>query len=195
LITGVSNANSRSQLLPLGPRSEAVAVAERAVRSFDAPLRRHPVAALRRRLVRSVLPGAWVLAAGLLSGVLAVTIVGAMLTLLGIPLGIDRYRALGHATDGGAFAVRSGSLVRQTTVLERRAVVGWKIQQSFFQKRAGVSTVTALVGAGVGAYSALDAASSDGLDLAASNGGRWARELLPVPRRQGTASVAPADVE
>jgi len=195
LITGVSNANSRSQLLPLGPRSEAVAVAERAVRPFDAPWRRHPVAALRRRLVRSVLPGAAVLAGGLLSGVLAVTIVGTVLTALGIALGIDRYRALGHATDGDAFAVRSGSLVRQTTVMERRAVVGWKIQQSYFQQRAGVSTVTALVGAGVGAYSALDAASSDALALAASNGGRWARELLPVPQRQGAVSVAPTDAE
>ncbi len=195
LITGVSNANSRSQLLPLGPRSEAVAVAERAVRSFDAPLRRHPPAALRRRLVRSVLPGALVLLVGLLLNVVAVIIVGAVLTALGIPLGIDRYRALGHARDGDSFAVRSGSLVRQTTVMERRAVVGWKIEQSYFQKRAGVSTVTALVGAGVGAYSALDAASADALDLAANSGGRWARELLPVPQRQGTASVAPADVE
>lgn len=184
LITGVSNANSRSQLLPLGPRREAVSVAERAVRRFDTPLRRHPPAALRRRLVRSVLPGAMVFVVGLILGVLPVIIVGAALTVLGVPLGIDRYRSLGHASDGAAFAVRSGSFVRQTTVMQRRAVVGWKLQQSYFQKRAGVSTVTALVGAGVGAYSALDAASADALDLAASNGGRWARELLPNNRRR-----------
>lgn len=179
LITGVSSANSRSQLLPLGPRSEAVEVARRAVRRFDTPLRRHPTAALRRRLVRSVLPGAVVLIVGLILGVLAVIIVGAILTGLGIPLGIDRYRSLGHAAEGDAFAVRSGSLVRQTTVMQRRAVVGWKIQQSYFQKRAGVSTVTALVGAGAGAYAALDANSADALDLAVSGGSRWARELLP----------------
>lgn len=179
LITGVSSANSRSQLLPLGPLSEAVQVARRAVRSFDTPLRRHPVAALRRRLVRSVLPGVAVLVAGLILGIKLVIIVGAVLTVLGVALGVDRYRALGHASNRDAFAVRSGSLVRQTTVLERRAVVGWKIQQSFFQRRAGLSTVTALVGAGVGGYSALDADSSDALVLAANNGGRWARELLP----------------
>lgn len=179
LITGVSNANSRSQLLPLGPRTEAETVARRAVRPFDTPLRPHPAAALRRRLVRSVLPGALVLVVGLILNVLAVIIVGAVLTGLGIPLGIDRYRSLGHAVEGDAFAVRSGSLVRQTTVMQRRAVVGWKIQQSYFQKRAGVSTVTALVGAGTGAYAALDAASADALDLAATSGGRWARELLP----------------
>ena len=182
LITGVSNANSRSQLLPLGPRSEAVSVARRAVRRFDTPLRPHPVAALRRRLVRSVLPGVLVLAVGLVWGVLAVITVGAVLTVLGVPLGIDRYRSLGHASDGGAFAVRSGSFIRQTTVMEQRAVVGWKVQQSFFQRRAGVASVTALVGAGVGAYSALDAAEADALDLAASNGGRWARELLVISR-------------
>ena len=183
LITGVSNSNSRSQLLPLGPRSEAVAVAERAVRRFDTPLRRHPPAALRRRLIRSVLPGAFVLIVGLILTIPAVIIVGAVLTILGVPLGIDRYRSLGHASDGAAFAVRSGSFVRQTTVMERRAVVGWKLQQSFFQRRAGVCTVTALVGAGIGGYSALDAASADALDLAASNAGRWARELLPTSRR------------
>jgi putative membrane protein len=182
LITGVSNANSRSQLLPLGPRSEAVSVARRAVRRFDTPLRPHPAAALRRRLVRSVLPGVLVLAVGLVWGVLAVITVGAVLTVLGVPLGIDRYRSLGHASDGGAFAVRSGSFIRQTTVMEQRAVVGWKVQQSFFQRRAGVASVTALVGAGVGAYSALDAAEADALDLAASNGGRWARELLVISR-------------
>jgi len=185
LITGVSSANSRSQLLPLGPRMEAEAVARRAVRRFDTPLRRHPAAALRRRLVRSVLPGVAVLVVGLILSVLTVIIVGAVLTGLGVPLGIDRYRSLGHAAEGDAFAVRSGSLVRQTTVMQRRAVVGWKIQQSYFQKRAGVSTVTALVGAGTGAYAALDAASDDALDLAATSGGRWARELLP-PRRPGT---------
>ncbi|MDQ4037287.1 MAG: PH domain-containing protein [Actinomycetota bacterium] len=179
LITGVSSANSRSQLLPLGPRAEAEAVARRAVRRFDTPLRRHPAAALRRRLVRSVLPGVVILGAGLILNLAAVSAVGAVLTVLGIPLGIDRYRSLGHAAEGDAFAVRSGSLVRQTTVMQRRAVVGWKIQQSYFQKRAGVSTVTALVGAGTGAYSALDAASDDALVLAASSGGRWARELLP----------------
>ncbi|MDQ3576582.1 MAG: PH domain-containing protein [Actinomycetota bacterium] len=179
LITGVSNANSRSQLLPLGPRSEAIAVAKRAVRGFDAPWRRHPVAALRRRLVRSVLPGVAVLIVGVLIGVTTVIVVGAVLTVLGIALGVDRYRSLGHSSDGAAFAVRSGSLVRQTTVMERRAVVGWKVRQSYFQKRAGLSTVTALVGAGSGAYAALDADSSDALGLAANNGGRWARELLP----------------
>ena len=184
LISGVSNANSRSQLLPLGPRAEAVTVARRAVRPFDVPLRRHPPAALRRRLVRSVLPGVVVLVVGLILNVLAVIIVGAVLTGLGIPLGIDRYRSLGHAAEGDAFAVRSGSLVRQTTVMQRRAVVGWKIQQSYFQKRAGVSTVIALVGAGTGAYSALDAASEDALDLAATSGGRWARELLPTNARR-----------
>jgi len=180
LITGVSSANSRSQLLPLGPRTEAEAVARRAVRRFDTPLRPHPPAALRRRLVRSVVPGVVVLAVGLILNVLGVIVVGAVLTGLGIPLGIDRYRSLGHAAEGDAFAVRSGSLVRQTTVMQRRALVGWKIQQSYFQKRAGVSTVTGLVGAGTGAYSAVDAASADALDLAASSGGRWARELLPT---------------
>lgn len=181
LITGVSNTNSRSQLLPLGPRSEAIEVAQRAVRRFDEPLTRHPIAALRRRLVRSVGPGVLVLVLGVVLNVVVVIIAGAVLTLLGIPLGIDRYRSLGHACDGEAFAVRSGSLVRQTTVMQRRAVVGWQIRQSFFQQRAGLSTVTALVGAGAGAYSALDADSTDALNFAASNGGRWAGELLPAP--------------
>lgn len=180
LVTGVTAQNSRSQLLPVGPVDEARSVADRAVRPFDGELRGHPRAALRRRLIRSVGPGLVVVVVGIILGLWQVWVPGLVLAVLGVPLGIDRYRSLGHVADVAGLAVRSGSLARQTTVLERRALVGWKVGQSFFQRRAGLVTVTALVGAGGGGYQALDAGAADGLSLTQHGSGRWAGALVPT---------------
>ncbi len=155
----------RGQLLPLGPAAEARAVAARAVFPFDAPLRRHPAAARRRRLVRAVVP--WlVVAAGLAAARLWPGVAGALLlAALGVPLGLDRYAGLGHALDPRAVSVRSGSLRRRQAVLARRAVVGWTVRQSWFQRRAGLATVTVATGAGSGGYDAVDVAAADGVAL------------------------------
>jgi putative membrane protein len=97
--------------------------------------------------------------------------------VLGVPLGLGRYAALGHATGPRSFSVRSGWLVREQAVLQRPAVVGWQVQQTFFQRRAGLATVVACVGAGRGGYAALDMAAGDvaGFALAASE--PWAGTL------------------
>jgi len=109
----------------------------------------------------------WVLAAGL------------ALTVLGVPIGLGRYAALGHATGPGSFAVRSGWLVREQAVLQRRAVVGWQVRQSPFQRRAGLATVTACVGAGHGGYAAVDMAADEVAAFTAASSGGWAAELAP----------------
>jgi len=96
-----------------------------------------------------------------------------VLALLGIPLGLDRYRSLGHAFDGARLSVRSGSLRRTQANLEGRAVVGWTIRQTWFQRRARVITVIAGVGAGSGGYSAIDTGESQGVDFAASVTPDW----------------------
>lgn len=177
LVTGLGDAARRGQLLPLGPRAEAWSLARRLAQD-PGPLARHPSAARRRRIVRAVAAGLVVSAAGVVLGALTgswwLLVVGAVLTLLGVPLGLGRYAALGHATGPGSFTVRSGWLVREQAILQRRAVVGWRVQQSFFQRRQGLATVTACVGAGSGGYTALDMAAGDvaGFALAASE--RWA---------------------
>lgn len=183
LVTGLGDENRRGQLLPLGPLRVAERVAADAVRRFDVPLRQHPPAARRRRLVRAVGPPA--LLAGLIAllGLPLLAAVLAVVALLGVPLALDRYAALGHAADAEALCVRAGSLVRTRVVLERRAVVGWRVRQSWFQRRTGLATVTACVGAGSGGYDALDCGVDQGLTLVAAVSPGWADPLRPEPSR------------
>jgi putative membrane protein len=171
LVTGLGGGDDeggtgrRGQLLPLGPARVARAVAAAAVVRFDAPLRRHPAAARRRRLVRAVLP--WLLPAAVFGAFqlwpgLAVCVA---LALLGIPLGLDRYAGLGNAVDARSVSVRSGSLRRRQVVLARRGVVGATVRQTFFQRRAGLATVTVATGAGSGGYAAVDIGAADAVAL------------------------------
>ena len=104
----------------------------------------------------------WVLAAGL------------VLTVLGVPVGLGEYASLGHAAGPHSFSVRSGWLVREQVILQRRAVVGWRVRQSFFQRRAGLATVVACVGAGTGGYAAIDLAAADVAPFTAAASERWA---------------------
>ncbi|NEK58920.1 PH domain-containing protein [Geodermatophilus sabuli] len=181
LVTGLGQANRRGQLLPLGPRAEAEVLLRRLV-DDPGPLVRHPPAARRRRLVRALASG---LVAAALGGLATATLgwwwalaVGGALTVLGVPLGLGRYRALGHRAGPRSFTVRSGWLVREQAVLQRRAVVGWQVRQSLFQRRARLATVVACVGAGSGGYAAVDMAAGDvaGFTAAASSGS-WAGTL------------------
>jgi putative membrane protein len=177
LVTGLGDAARRGQLLPLGPRSEAWTLAHRLVEE-PGPLVAHPPAARRRRIVRATLAGLVVTAAGLAATALAgwweLLVAGLILLVLGVPLGRGRYAALGHATGPRSFSVRSGWLVREQAVLQRRAVVGWQVQQTFFQRRAGLATVLACVGAGRGGYGALDMAADEVAGFTAAASEEWA---------------------
>jgi putative membrane protein len=180
LVTGLADASRRGQLLPLGPAGRARDLVDRLV-DDPGPLLPHPRGARRRRLVRSTMPGLSVTLAGLALtltiGAWPVMVTGGVLTLLGVPLGLGRYTALGHSAGPGSFAVRSGWLHREHAVLQRRAVVGWRVEQTFFQRRAGLATVTAGVGAGRGGYAAVDMAADDVTAFTAAASGTWARTL------------------
>jgi putative membrane protein len=164
LVTGLGDAARRGQLLPLGPRHEAWTLARRLV-DDPGPLVAHPPAARRRRIVRATLAGLAVTGAGVAATAVAgwwwLLAVGLVLVVLGVPLGLGRYAALGHATGPASFSVRSGWLVREQAMLQRRAVVGWQVRQSFFQRRNGLATVLACVGAGRGGYAAIDMAAAE----------------------------------
>ncbi len=178
LVTGLGDATRRGQLLPLGPRAEAWALGRRLV-GDPGTLTAHPPAARRRRIVRALAGGLLVTLAGVVAtttvGWWGVLVAGLVLTALGVPIGLGRYASLGHATGAGSFTVRSGWLVREQAVLQRRAVVGWQVRQSYFQRRAGLATVLACVGAGRGGYAAIDVDADEvaGFTAAASEG--WAR--------------------
>jgi putative membrane protein len=76
--------------------------------------------------------------------------------LLAVPLGLDRYRGLGHAVSGRYLVTRSGSLARRRDVVARDGVIGWNVRQTFFQRRAGLVTLSATTAAGSQAYVVLD---------------------------------------
>jgi putative membrane protein len=180
LVTGLGAAQRPGQLLPLGPRDRAEELAARLVDDPGA-LRRHPPAARRRRLARAITPGLVLAGVGVVLTVVAgwwpLLVAGAVLALIGVPVGLGRYAALGHAAGPRSFAVRSGWLVQERAVLQRRAVVGWQVQQSPFQRRAGVATVVACVGAGSGGYTAVDLSADDVVPFTRAASGSWAGAL------------------
>ncbi len=161
-----SGSGDRASLLPPAPRAEAHRVVAAVLREDTAPslaaLRRHPAAALRRRLVRTLVPAAVVVAALAVADavdalpawpwVAASVVLGPVAVLLGV----DRYRSLGHAVLHDYLVVRSGSLLRRTVVLRRSGIIGWRVSQSLFQRTAGLATATAITAAGAGAYDLLD---------------------------------------
>lgn len=166
---------SSGALAPPVPRARAHAVAAVAMRSddpvTDVSLQPHPASARSRRLVRAVVPAlVVVVAAWVLGGVWELDWLGPVSLLLLPPaalLGLDRYRALGHRLDPEFLVSRRGSLVRSTAALQRDGVIGWRIRQSWFQRRAGVVTLDAITGAGTGAYQVLDVAPGVAAALAA----------------------------
>jgi putative membrane protein len=50
--------------------------------------------------------------------------------------------------------------------LQRSRVIGWTVSQSFFQRRAGLVTVTATTAAGSGGYPVIDVTTAEGLAVA-----------------------------
>ncbi|MFD7324463.1 PH domain-containing protein [Streptomyces sp. NPDC059875] len=165
-------------LLPPAPRPVADRVAAQVLREAEAPtsapLTVHPRAARARR-VRWALAGAFapVLVLAVLGAVLTPVLLyiaaacALVLTPLAVLLALDAYRNLGHGISGGYLVARSGTVRRSTVALQRGGVIGWTVKQSYFQRRAGVLTLTATTAAGAGAYDIHDAGESEGLAFAA----------------------------
>lgn len=65
---------------------------------------------------------------------------------------LDNARGLGHEITGGVVALRKGSLMRRTDVLERDGILGWNIRRSPLQRRAGLATLVATTAGGSGAF-------------------------------------------
>ncbi|MDP2712186.1 MAG: PH domain-containing protein [Solirubrobacteraceae bacterium] len=163
-------------ILPRGPigvaRPVAAAVLDVPASPLDVPLRRHPRAALRRRLWWATLCSAIVTA---VLGWLAVTDVvapaalwaGVALWPVALGCAAVAYRALGHAIAGDYLVVRSGLVSRATTALQRPAVSTIVLRQSLLQQRLGLKTVSAMTAAGYGGYDAPDVAADEAIGFAA----------------------------
>ena len=163
-----------TMLMPPGPQADAVRIAAAVVgpaAPFTAPLVDHGPRARQRRYVRAL--GA-TLAVVAVTGLvwLAAGIGGwgwlgaAVLVPLSVPLAADRARSLGHALSGDYLVTRQGSLVRRRVVLARDGVIGVNLRSSFFQRRAGLATLTATTAAGRQGYRVPDVAEAEAVALA-----------------------------
>ncbi|MEU8268596.1 PH domain-containing protein, partial [Sphaerisporangium sp. NPDC049002] len=156
------------------PRAEAQAVASRVLGTagpLAAELTPHGPAALRRRFTRALAfcgsVTAVLLALWYWKGLPAWTWQAAIVvTVAAIPLAADRYRSLGHTTAEGHLVTRWGSVVRRHVALEHEGIIGWNLRRSFFQRRAGLVTLTATTAAGRQGYGVWDVELAEALRLA-----------------------------
>jgi putative membrane protein len=173
ITTGLdAKTSNRGALLPPAPRAEAHRVAAAALLLDDpaagtaAVLVRHPPAALRRRLTRALLPAVALVAAAWALPELGWLWPAALVLLpLAALLAADRYRNLGHALRPDYLVISQGSLVRRRVALQRRGIIGWRLRQSPFQRRAGVATLDAVTAAGAGRYSVVDLPVATAVEL------------------------------
>ncbi len=162
-------------LMPACPSDEAVRVAGLVLDDqqlpMQTPLTAHGPRARGRRYNRALGP-AVVLWLGLLlwwrlgslpSGWLVAGLVGLIAAGL---LARDRYAGLGHAMTENYLVSQWGSLDRRRVVLEPAGIIGWKIKQSFFQRRAGLMSLVVTTAAGKQFYRITDVGVAVGLDLA-----------------------------
>jgi putative membrane protein len=151
-------------LCPPAPAGTVTALARRIrpdERAVSGPLVSHGPTARRRRLTRAIVPVLLVVAllvAGRLIWGWPVALLGVspVLVAAGVALGADRYRSLGHAVTAAQLVTRHGSLDRQRIALDREGIIGWKVEQSFLQRRAGVATLVATTAAGRQHYDLVD---------------------------------------
>ncbi|MCA2226826.1 PH domain-containing protein [Nonomuraea aurantiaca] len=146
-----------------------------AMSPWRAGLVAHPAAARRRRVVRAVVAVAALAVPAAVPSLLWTWQGGwiwpAAVLVIGLPAGLwlaaDAYRGLGHALGPRHLVTRRGSAARRTVALDRSGIVGWTVEQSFFQRRAGLLTLSATTAAGDGHYDVVDVGTGEGLDLAA----------------------------
>jgi len=174
IVTGLGSAGTRSVLAPPAPRDEVTRAAGQ-VLGTDAPARGaladHGPAAARRRYTRALGPAVAVLAAvvvvvaaaGWSRWLLVLPVAGVALCVV---LAADRARSLGHALVDGYVVARSGSLNRRREALEVEHVIGWTFRSSWFQRRAGLTTLVATTAGGRQAVAILDVPEADAEELA-----------------------------
>lgn len=155
LATGVEN--GVTQVLPPCPRGVATGVGG-AVLATPAPLAvplvAHGPAARRRAWLRKVRVALVLTAAAAVAAYVLdvawewVAVVGLVTTALGALVGEASYRHLGHALDERHLVAGRGDLARIRTVLETDGIIGWVLDQSWWQRRAGLVDLVATTAAG-----------------------------------------------
>ena len=92
----------------------------------------------------------------------------AALALLPIALALaaDRYRNLGHAVAGPRLVGGPRLAHRRRSAVAAEGIIGWNVERSFFQRRAGLATLTATTAAGEQHYDVQDVEIAEALRVA-----------------------------
>lgn len=174
IVTGLDRTDRGSEVL-VPPAPEAVAhTAAAAVLGtavpIDGPLTGHGPAAVRRRYVRALLPAVALdivlVLAVLAGGSLWLLLLTPLPVAVAVALAADRARSLGHAVPGDHLVARSGSLLRRRDILECDHVIGWTFRDTWFQRRAGLTTLDATTAGGSGRVTVLDVPAQDAVGVA-----------------------------
>ena len=86
--------------------------------------------------------------------------------LAGLGLALDRARGLGHALTDGYVVAQSGSLNRHRRALATEDVIGWNFRASWFQRRAGLTSLVATTAGGDQSVTVLDVPDGVAVSLA-----------------------------
>jgi putative membrane protein len=179
IVTGLDRRQQGSAaLVPPAPRNVVERVAREVLgrsEPVDAPLLAHGPRAARRRWTRALVPALVPAAACVVAVVLgapAWLLVGLLALPVASLLARDRTRSLGHALVAGHLVARSGSLVRRRRILEVDNVIGWNLRATWFQRRAGLTTLVATTAGGNQAVPVLDVPEAEAV--------RVAHEALPA---------------
>lgn len=174
IVTGLGADQSASAvLLPPAPARTAYDAAAAVLGGrapAEGPLRPHGRTATTRRFTRALLGALPVVAVPV-----AAVAVGAPGWLLGVVpvalavalgLALDRARSLGHGFLEGHVVMRSGSALRSRDALAAPHVIGWTMRATWFQRRAGLLTLSATTAGGDGRVHVDDIPTHDALALA-----------------------------
>lgn len=173
IVTGLDRKEAGSSLLvPPAPR----AVSERTAgvvlgtaAPVVGPLLPHGPRAVRRRWTRALVPALVPVVAAVVAVALGAprwVLAAVVLLPLAAALAADRARSLGHALVEGHLASRSGSLVRRRRVLAVDHVIGWNLRATWWQRRAGLTTLVATTAGGSQAVEVLDVPEDEAVRVA-----------------------------
>ncbi|MGZ4498618.1 MAG: PH domain-containing protein [Nocardioides sp.] len=165
IVTGLDKKQQGSAVLvPPAPRAAVLGVARQVLgvaSPVDVPLTGHGRRARTRRYTRALVPSFAVVAlvAALVAALDAPwwpVAVALVLPVLAVPLAADRAAGLGHALVDGYVVSQSGSLDRHRRALATEDVIGWNFRSTWFQRRAGLTSLVATTAGGEQAVELLD---------------------------------------
>ncbi len=176
IVTGLDRRQSGSSMLvPPAPQLVVTGVAGQVLGTDEpvtATLRSHGPRARTRRFSRALVPTLLLSLAVVLAVVAGaptwLLVIAVALPAAAVGLAVDRVRSLGHTLTERHFVARSGSLYRQRQALETTAIIGWNFRSTWFQRRAGLTTLSATTAGGSQSVTALDVPEPDAVAVSST---------------------------